>query len=58
MIKRKEAFVNPDYQIVDTHTGELKELKQIRTVTLDEFIMIFFTGYPDLLKLRGIHLKD
>ncbi len=57
MIKRKETFVNPDYQIVDKHTGELKELKQTRTVTLDEFIMIFFAGCPDLLKLRGIHLK-
>lgn len=57
MIERKETFVNPDYAVVDKHTGELTELKQTRTVTLDEFIMIFFAGCPDLLALKGIHLK-
>lgn len=57
MIKRKETFVNPDYQIVDKHTGELSELKQTKTVTLDEFIMIFFASSPDLLGLKGIHLE-
>lgn len=57
MLHRKETFVNPDYQIVDNHTGDLTELRQTRTVTLDEFIMIFFASSPDLLSLKGVHLK-
>lgn len=57
MIRKKERIVNPDYAIVDKHTGELSELKQTRVVTLDEFIMIFFAGCPDLLQLKGLHLK-
>lgn len=57
MIKRKETFINPDYAVVDKHTGDLTALKQTRTVTLDEFIMIFFAGCPDLLQLKGLHLK-
>lgn len=57
MIKKKETFINPDYAMVDKHTGELAKLKQTRTVTLDEFIMIFFASSPDLLSLKGLHLK-
>lgn len=57
MIQKKETFVNPDYQIVDKHTGELHDLKQTKIVTLDEFIMIFFASVPDLFNLKGVHLK-
>lgn len=57
MIKQKETFVNEDYALLDKHTGEIKELKQTRTITLDEFIMVFFASCPELLRLRGLHLK-
>lgn len=57
MIKRKETFENEDYALIDKHTGELTELRQTRTITLDEFIMVFFASCPDLLKLTGLNLK-
>jgi hypothetical protein len=46
-----------DYSVVDNHTGELLELKQTRKLSLEEFIMVFFSSYPELFKLRGLQLK-
>lgn len=46
-----------DYSIVDNHTGELLELRQTRKLSLEEFIMVFFSSYPELFKLRGLQLK-
>ena len=46
-----------DYSIVDNHTGELIELRQTRKLTLEEFIMVFFSSYPELFKLKGLQLK-
>lgn len=46
-----------DYSLLDNHTGEILELKRTRKLTMDEFIMVFFSSYPQLLKLSGIQLK-
>lgn len=46
-----------DYSIVDNHTGELLELRQTRKLSLEEFIMVFFSSYPELFKLKGLQLK-
>lgn len=46
-----------DYSVVDNHTGELLELRQTRKLSLKEFIMVFFSSYPELFKLKGLQLK-
>lgn len=46
-----------DYSLVDNHTGELLEYKQTRKLSLEEFIMVFFSSYPELFKLKGLQLK-
>lgn len=45
------------YSLYDNITGELLEYKQVRKVSMDEFIMVFFTSYPELIKLSGVQLK-
>ena len=46
-----------DYSLLDNHTGEILKYKQTRKLSVDEFIMVFFASYPQLLKLRGVQLK-
>jgi hypothetical protein len=45
------------FELVDKQTGELLKYKQVRKVSIDEFIMVFFTSYPELMKLTGVQLK-
>ena len=55
-----ESFVtqtDPDYSLLDVHTGEVLEWKRTRVVSVDEFIMFFFASMPDLFKLEGLQLK-
>lgn len=46
-----------DYSIVDNHTGEILDLNFTKKITLDEFIMVFFSSCPRLMDLTGNHLK-
>ena len=46
-----------DFSLVDNHTGELLEFRQTKRVSLDEFIQVFFSSYPELFKLKGLQLK-
>lgn len=46
-----------DYSLMDNHTGELLEYKQTKKLSLEEFIMVFFSSYPELFKLKGLQLK-
>lgn len=48
---------DPDYSLVDKHTGEIQEWKRTRVVSIDEFIMFFFASMPDLFKLEGLQMK-
>lgn len=45
------------HALLDKETGEIKDLNITRKVTLDEFIMVFFASYPELLTLPGLQLK-
>ena len=49
--KKFKTEVNKDFSLLDNHTNEVLEFKQTRRVTLDEFIMVFFAGCPELLKV-------
>lgn len=51
--KEKSDFLN----VIDTQTGELTDYYELRKVTLDEFIMVFFSSYPELYQLNGVQLK-
>lgn len=52
-VKEKSDFLN----VIDTQTGELTDYYQLRKVSLDEFIMVFFSSYPELYQLNGVQLK-
>lgn len=45
------------WSLVDDSTGELLEYKQTKKVSMEEFIMVFFAGCPELMKLTGVELK-
>lgn len=49
--------VNKDYALLDKHTGEILEYKQVKKVSIDEFIMVFFSSFPEVFKLEGNALK-
>lgn len=46
-----------NFALLDKYTGEILEYRETRKVTVDEFIMVFFTSYPELMKLSGVQLK-
>ena len=45
------------YHVVDDLTGELLEYQKVKKVSIDEFIMLFFCSYPQLMTLKGMVLK-
>lgn len=45
------------FSLLDNQTGEILEYKEIKKVSLDEFIMVFFASCPELMKLTGVELK-
>lgn len=46
-----------NFSIVDNNTGELTDLNITKKINLDEFIMVFFSSCPELMTLKGNHLK-
>ena len=48
---------DPDYSLLDKHTGEIIEWRRTQVVDVDEFIMFFFASMPDLFKLEGLQMK-
>ena len=56
-MKTFETQSDPDYSLLDKHTGEIKEWRRTRIVDVDEFIMFFFASMPDLFKLEGLQMK-
>ena len=57
MLQKIIPTESQDKAIIDLETGELTKYYQLRTVTLDEFIMVFFASYPELFRLSGVELK-
>jgi len=45
------------FSLLDNFTGEILEYKEVKKVSIDEFIMVFFTSCPELMKLSGVQLK-
>lgn len=56
-MKKYQTVTSEDYSLLDNNTGEILEFRQTRKVTVEEFIMIFFSSYPELLRLKGVPLK-
>ena len=52
-----ETITDPDYSLLDNHTGEILEWKRTQVVNVDEFILFFFASMPDLFKLEGLQMK-
>ena len=48
---------DPDYSLLNEHTGEVIEWRRTKVVSIDEFIMFFFASMPELFKLKGLQLK-
>ena len=46
-----------DYSVIDNRTGEILDLNLTKKISLDEFIMVFFSSCPQLMELSGNHLK-
>lgn len=46
-----------DFSLLDNHTGEILDYNQVKKVSIEEFIMVFFSSYPEILKLEGQKLK-
>lgn len=56
-MKKYITETSKDYALLDKHTGEILEYKQTKKVSIDEFIMVFFSGFPEVFKLEGNALK-
>lgn len=46
-----------DYSLLDNHTGEILDFNLTKKVDIDEFILVFFASCPELMELKGNHLK-
>lgn len=46
-----------NYSLLDNSTGEILDLNLTKKLELDEFIMVFFASCPQLMNLKGNHLK-
>lgn len=46
-----------DHALLDLQTGEITDLYITKKVTVDQFIMVFFSSCPKLMELTGLHLK-
>lgn len=55
-----EKFItekSEDYALLDKHTGEILDYTIHKKINLDEFIMVFFTSFPEIMSLEGQKLK-
>lgn len=57
-MERKIKEISKDYAILDQTTGEIKDLKIIKTVTQEDFILLFLKAFlPKAITLDGNQLK-
>jgi len=56
-MKKFRTVTNPDYSLLDKHSGDVIEWKRTKLVTVDEFILFFFASMPELFKLEGLQMK-
>ena len=56
-MKKYVTEKSENYALLDKQTGEILDYSIAKKVSLDEFIMVFFAGCPELMDLTGNHLK-
>lgn len=57
MYQKYETITNDGYSLVDNMTGEIKEFKQVKKVSKQDFMLVFLYSIPEMCKLDGNHLK-
>lgn len=56
----QQSFISKqsrDYSLLDNNTGEVLKFFQTKKVSVDEFIMVFFSCIPAIMDLRGQTIK-
>lgn len=48
---------NPDFKLLDVHTGELLKFNQTKKIPIEEFIMVYLASIPEMFDLQGQQLK-
>lgn len=57
-MERKVIETSKDYAILDQNTGEIKDLKITKTVTQEDFVLLFLKAFlPKAITLDGNQLK-
>lgn len=51
------TVTDPDYSLLDNHTGEILKWKRTTVVNIDEFIIFFFASMPQIFRLGGLQMK-
>lgn len=46
-----------EYSLLDKNTGEIIEYKHTKKVDLGEFIQVYFSSCPQIMRLKGSYLK-
>ena len=52
-MKKYVTEKSENYALLDKQTGEILDYSIAKKVSLDEFIMVFFAGCPELMDLTG-----
>lgn len=52
-----ETVTNDGYSLVDNQTGEIKEFKQVKKVSYDDFMIVFLSTIPEMMNLKGNQMK-
>ena len=47
-----ETVTNDGYSLVDNQTGEIKEFKQVKKVSYDDFMIVFLSTIPEMMNLK------
>lgn len=51
------TVTDPDYSLLDNHTGEILKWKKTKVVSIDEFMLFFFASMPQIFRLEGQQMK-
>jgi len=54
---RYRRYKSKDKEIVDKNTGELLDYYITKKLKIEEFIMVFFASYSEIMKLQGQKVK-
>lgn len=57
MKKKYITLKSKNYSLLDNNTGEILDYSEVKKVTLEDFIMVFFSSYPEIMRLEGQKMK-